>query len=171
MSEVRKGSVKFKGEPVDLVGPELKVGDAAPEFELQRQDLSTETLATSAGKTRIVLTMPSLDTGVCAIETKRFNEEVANLPQVEILAVSMDLPFAQKRWCGAEGVTAVRTLSAHRSEQMGQAYGVAIADGPLQRLLARAIFVIGPDDTLKHIEYVDDISHEPNYEAALAATR
>lgn len=171
MSEVRTGAVSFKGNPVDLVGPELKVGAKAPDFALQRQDMSEETLASSAGTRRVILTMPSLDTPVCATETRRFNEEVGKLQGVTVLAVSMDLPFAQKRWCGAEGVEGVRTLSAHRSEQFGHAYGVSIAAGPLTRLLARAVFVVDGDGTLRHVEYVKDIASEPDYAAALRHVR
>lgn len=171
MSDVRKGAVLFKGNPVDLRGPELKVGSKAPEFTLQRQDLTDETLATTSGSHRVILTVPSLDTPVCATETRRFNEEVGQLRGVTVLAVSMDLPFAQKRWCAAEGIDIVRTLSAHRNEPFGEAYGVAISSGPLQRLLARAVFVVDGEGVLRHVEYVKDISSEPNYAAALQHVR
>lgn len=163
--------VTLKGNPVQLAGSELKAGDQAPDFSLQSNALEEITLASSAGKTRILATVPSLDTGVCHAETKRFNDEAANLEGVQILVVSMDLPFGQKRWCGAEGVDKVSTLSAHRSEDFGKNYGVLISGGGLDRCLTRAIFVIGPDDTLKHVEYCSEITEHPNYDAVLAAAK
>ena len=171
MADVRSGAVTLKGGPVDLVGPELKAGDAAPDFSLQDNDLGDVTLATGAGKTRIIATIPSLDTPVCHEETKKFNEQAGSLENVEILVVSMDLPFGQKRWCGAEGVEAVKTLSAHRCTKFGEDYGVLIKGGPLERVLARAIFVVGADNTLKHVEYVSEIAEHPDYDAALAAAK
>jgi len=171
MADIRAGAVTLKGGPVDLAGPELKVGEAAPEFSLQDTGLGDVTLADSAGKTRIIATIPSLDTPVCHEETKRFNEQAGELSDTEILVVSMDLPFGQKRWCGSEGVESVRTLSAHRCTKFGENYGVLISGGPLDRCLARAIFVVGPDGTLKHVEYVSEIAEHPNYDAALAAAR
>ena len=163
--------VSFKGNPVNLSGNEVKAGQAAPDFKVQKSDMSDYTLGTSAGKTRIVATVPSLDTPVCDMETKRFNEEASKLPNVEILCVSMDLPFAQKRWCAAANVDKVITASDHRDASLGRNYGVLISGGPLDRLLARAVFVIGPDNKLKHVEYVSDIAQHPNYDAALAAAR
>ena len=171
MAETREGATKLKGNPVDLVGPELKAGDAAPDFSLVANDLSEVTLASGAGKTRIVATVPSLDTPVCAEETKKFNDHVKELPEVEVLVASMDLPFGQKRWCGSEGVENVKTVSGHRCTQFGENYGVLIAGGPLQRCLARAIFVIGPDNNLKHVEYVGEIAEHPNYDAVIAAAK
>jgi thiol peroxidase len=156
---------------VDLAGPSLKAGDKAPDFALQGTDLGEVTLKSSSGKTRIVATVPSLDTPVCHEETKRFNQEAAKLPNVEVLVVSMDLPFGQKRWCGAEGVDKVKTLSAHRCGKFGEEYGVLIKGGPLDRCLARAIFVVGPDDKLKHVQYVGEITEHPNYEAALQSAK
>lgn len=163
--------VSFKGNPVNLSGNEVKAGQAAPDFKVQKSDMSDYTLGTSAGKTRIVATVPSLDTPVCDMETKRFNEEASKLPNVEILCVSMDLPFAQKRWCAAANVDKVITASDHRDASLGRNYGVLISGSPLDRLLARAVFVIGPDNKVKHVEYVSDIAQHPNYEAALAAAR
>ena len=163
--------VAFKGNPVNLVGNELKVGQAAPDFKVQKSDLSDYTLATSAGKTRIVATVPSLDTPVCDQETKRLNEEASKLSNVEIVCVSMDLPFAQKRWCVASNVDKVVTASDHRDASFGKNYGVLISGGALDRVLARAVFVIGPDNKLKHVEYVSDITQQPNYDAALAAAK
>jgi thiol peroxidase len=171
MADIRKGAVTLKGNPVDLAGPQLKVGDTAPEFTLQGADLKDVTLATSAGKTRILAAIPSLDTPVCHKETKLFNDKVKATPGLSVLVVSMDLPFGQKRWCGAEGVENVTTLSAHRCTKFGEDYGVLIKGGALDRCLARAIFVIGSDNKIKHVEYVSEIANEPNYDAALAAAK
>lgn len=167
----RVAAVTLKGNPVDLKGRALKVGDEAPDFKLQDNGLGEVTLASSAGKTRIIATIPSLDTSVCALETKRFNDEAKNLPNVEVLVVSMDLPFGAKRWCGAEGVESVKTLSAHRCTDFGSDYGVLISGGALDRCLARAIFVVDPAGKVKHVEYVSEISQHPNYDAAIAAAR
>lgn len=164
-------NVAFKGNPVTLLGNEVKVGQAAPEFKVQKSDMSDYTLGTSAGKTRIIATVPSLDTPVCDLETKRFNDEASKLPNVEIVCVSMDLPFAQKRWCAASNVDKVITASDHREASFGRSYGVLISGGPLDRVLARAVFVIGSDNKVKHVEYVSSIGEHPNYEAALAAAR
>lgn len=169
MADVRSGAVTLKGGPVDLAGPEIKAGDAAPEFSLQDNGLGEVTLASSAGKTRIIATVPSLDTPTCHAETKEFNAKAGSLPNTEILVVSMDLPFGQKRWCGAEGVESVSTLSAHRCTKFGEDYGVLIKGGPLDRCLARAVFVVDGDGKVKYAEYVSEIADHPNYEAALAA--
>ena len=164
-------SVTFKGNPITLLGNEVKVGQAAPDFKVQKIDLTEYTLSASAGKTRIVASVPSLDTPVCDLETKRFNEEAARLPNVEIVCVSMDLPFAQKRWCGASSVDKVITASDHRDASFARNYGVLISGGPLDRLTARAVFVIGPDNKVRHVEYVKDITEHPNYEVVLAAAK
>ncbi len=164
-------SVTLKGNPVTLRGSEVKPGSPAPDFKLQNNALADVTLADSAGKTRIIATVPSLDTPTCHAETKRFNEEAANLGDVQVLVVSTDLPFGQKRWCGAEGVDKVSCLSDHRNTSFGDAYGVLINGGPLDRCLCRAIFVVGPDNTVKHAEYVSEIAEHPNYDAALAAAK
>lgn len=169
MPETRAGAVTFKGSPVDLLGPELKVGDKAPAFALQDNALQEVGLGDSAGKTRIIASVPSLDTSVCSLETKRFEEEAGKREDIAFYAVSCDLPFGQKRWCGSEGVSKVTCLSDHRAAAFGEAYGVLITGGPLDRVLARAVFVIGPDDTIKHVEYVSEIAEHPNYDAALAA--
>lgn len=169
MADVRSGAVTLKGNPVDLAGPELKPGDDAPEFTLQSQGLDDVTLSSSAGKTRIIATVPSLDTSTCHTETKTFNEKAAGLDNVEVLCVSMDLPFGQKRWCGAEGVENLSTLSAHRCTKFGEDYGVLIKGGPLDRCLARAVFVVDGEGKIKHAEYVSEIANEPDYDAALAA--
>lgn len=164
-------SVTLKGNPVSLKGDEIKAGDKAPPFILQNNGLEDVTLESSSGKTRIIATVPSLDTPTCHAETKRFNEEAANLGDVEVLVISTDLPFGQKRWCGAEGVDQVQCLSDHRAASFGEHYGVLISGGPLDRCLCRAIFVIGPDDTVKHVEYVSEIADHPDYDAALAAAK
>ena len=165
-------TVTFKGNPVALEGNEVSVGQAAPDFKVQKSsDMSDYTLATSAGKTRILVAVPSLDTPVCDTETRRFNEEAAKLPEVEIVTISMDLPFAQKRWCGAAGVDKVVTASDHRDASFGKNYGVLISGGPLDRIHARSVFVVGPDNTLKYVEYVSDIAEQPNYEAVLEAAK
>ena len=164
-------SVTLKGNPVELSGNELNAGDKAPDFTLQNGELGDVTLADSAGKTRIIATVPSLDTPTCHAETKRFNEEAAGLEGVEILVVSTDLPFGQNRWCGAEGVDKVACLSDHRTAGFAKAYGVLIKGGPLDRCTCRAIFVVAPDDTIKHVEYVAEIADHPDYDAALAAAK
>ena len=164
-------SVTFKGNPITLLGNEVKVGQAAPDFKVQKIDLTEYTLSASAGKTRIVASVPSLDTSVCDLETKRFNQEAAKLPNVEIVCVSMDLPFAQKRWCGASSVDKVITASDHREASFARNYGVLISGGPLDRLTARAVFVIGPDNKVRHVEYVKEVTEHPNYEAVLAAAK
>ncbi len=164
-------AVTLKGNPVELAGTELKAGDAAPDFTLQANDLSEDNLARGAGKVRILATIPSLDTPVCAAETKKFNDEVKGLDGVEVLVVSMDLPFGQKRWCGAEGVDNVQSVSAHRCTKFGEDYGTLIKGGPLDRCLCRAIFVIDGDNQIKHVEYVGEIAEHPDYDAAIAAAK
>ncbi len=162
-------TVTFKGSVLDLVGKEVCVGQRAPDFKVQHQDLSDCTLATYAGKTRILCTVPSLDTSVCDTEMKKFNEKAPGLQNSVILCVSTDLPFAHKRWCGANGCRAIITASDHRERSLGRAYGCLIQSGPLSQLLCRAVFVIGPDDTVHHVEYVREIAEEPDYEAIFKA--
>lgn len=165
-------TVTFKGNPLTLQGDEVKVGQAAPDFKVQKSsDMGDYALATSAGKTRIIVSVPSLDTPVCDMETRRFNEEASKLSDIEVLCVSMDLPFAQKRWCGAAGVEQVVTASDHRDASFGKNYGVLVSGGPLDRLLARAVFVIGPDNKVKYAEYVKEIAEHPNYEAVMSAAK
>lgn len=164
----RAGAVTLRGNPFTLVGPEIKPGQKAPDFTLLTNDLKPFTLASSAAKVRILSVVPSLDTPVCDAQTRRFNEEASKLPGVEILSISVDLPFAQKRWCGAAGVDKVTTLSDHRDASFGRAYGTLIKE---LRLDARAIFVLDPDNTVRHVEYVKEVAEHPNYEAALAAAR
>lgn len=162
-------SVTFKGTPLTLLGNELAVGQAAPEFKLLANDLSPVTLADSAGKVRLISVVPSLDTGVCDQQTRRFNEEAAALgDNVVILTVSADLPFAQGRWCGAAGISAVKTLSDHYDMNFADAYGVHIKE---LRLDTRAIFVVDSAGKLVHVEYVPEMTDHPNYDAALAAVK
>ncbi len=164
----RPEAVNFGGKMLTVVGPELKPGDAAPDFRLVANDLSVKTLGEWAGTTRIVSVVPSLDTGVCDRQTRRFNELAASIPDVVVLTVSMDLPFAQKRWCGAAGVDKVHTLSDHRDASFGAAWGTLIKD---VRLLQRAVFVVGKDGRVRHAQYVVQTGTEPDYDAALAAAR
>ena len=147
MANIRSGAVTLKGNPVDLAGAALAVGAAAPDFSLQGADLKDVTLANSAGKVRIIATIPSLDTPVCHKETKLFNDKAKALPNVQVLCVSMDLPFAQKRFCNSFAVDNVKMLSDHREASFGTAYGTLIKE---LRILSRAIFVVGPDNTVKY---------------------
>jgi len=168
MSE-RTGIVTAGGNPVTLVGDEIKVGDRAPDFEVVDNDMKPVRFSSFGGKVRIVASVPSLDTAVCDMETRRFNTEAAGLGgDVQILTISMDLPFAQKRWCGAAGVTQVTVLSDHRAVEFGHAYGVLIKE---TRLLARAVFVIDRDGVVRYVQIVDETSHEPDYDAALTAAK
>jgi thiol peroxidase len=164
----RKGAVTLRGNAMTLLGPEIKVGDKAPNFTLTGNDMKPVTLADTTGKVRIIASVPSLDTPVCDAETRRFNEEAAKLSGVEILTVSVDLPMAQKRWCGAAGVDQVRTLSDYRDRNFGTSYGVLIQEILLE---ARAIFVLDKSDTVKYVEYVKEVAEQPNFDAALAAAR
>ncbi len=158
----------MRGNPLTLIGPELKAGDKAPDFKLVDNGLKNVTLADTGHNVRIISVVPSLDTPVCDAQTKRFNEEAAKLPDVDILTVSMDLPFAQKRWCGAFGVDKVKMLSDHRDGSFGSNYGTLIKD---LRIESRAIFVLDKNDTIRHAEYVKEVADFPNYDAALAAAR
>jgi thioredoxin-dependent peroxiredoxin len=165
-------NVTLKGNPVTLGGSEVKPGQAAPDFTAVDNGLQPVKLSSAKGKVVILSAVPSLETPVCDTETKRFNQEAAGLGAgVEIWTISMDLPFAQKRWCGAAGVTAVKTLSDFRERSFAPAYGVLVKDGPLTGLTARAVFVVGKDGVVKHAEYVKDITQEPDYAAALAAAK
>lgn len=161
-------SVTFKGNPVTLPGNEVKVGDKAPDFKVLANDLSEVTLADSKGQVRLISVVPSLDTGVCDAQTRRFNEEAAKLDNVKVLTVSVDLPFAQKRWCGANGIENVQTLSDHRDLSFGEAYGVTIKE---LRLLARAVFVVDSNDQVTYVEYVSEATNHPDYDAAVEAAK
>jgi thiol peroxidase len=165
----RQGLVTMKGNPLTLVGTELKVGDQAPAFVALDNDLSPVSLDSFRGKVCIISSVPSLDTPVCDMETRRFNNEAGALgDDVVILTISLDLPFAQKRWCGAAGVERVQTLSDHRDASFGQAYGVLIKE---LRLLARAVFVLDQQGTIRYLQLVKEIAEEPDYDAVLNAAR
>ncbi len=165
----RVGVITRRGNPLTLMGDELRVGDAAPEFVVLDNDLSPVTLSSFRGKVCIISSVPSLDTPVCDTETRRFNEEAGKLgDEVVILTVSMDLPFAQKRWCGLAGVDKVTTLSDHRDAAFGKAYGVLIKE---LRLLARAVFVVDREGRIQYIQLVKELTEEPNYEAVLDAVK
>ena len=165
MEQERKGVITFQGGPLTLIGPELKVGDKAPDFKLVDTSLKPVTLADSKGKTRLISVVPSIDTPVCDIQTKRFNQEAATLPpHVAVLAVSMDLPFAQGRWCKRAATDKIQMLSDYKEHAFGQAYGVLIKE---LQLLSRAVFVIGPDDKVQYAEYVKEITEHPDYKKVL----
>ena len=165
MAQERKNVVTFKGGPLTLIGPELKVGDKAPDFKLIDTGLKPVTLADSKGKARLISVVPSIDTPVCDLQTKRFNQEASKLPaNVTVITVSMDLPFAQGRWCGLAGANKVQMLSDYQDHAFGQAYGVLIKE---LKLLSRAVFVIGPDDKVQYVEYVKEITTHPDYEKVL----
>src|ERR1700690_1254657 len=158
----------LRGNPVTLAGSELHPGDAAPDFTCVDTALKPVTLAGTGHGVRIFSVLPSLDTPVCDAQTKRFNEEAAKLSNVDIYTISMDLPFAQKRFSNSFAVDQVKMLSDHRDASFGAAYGTLIKD---MRILSRAIFVVGPDDKIKYSEYVPEVANHPNYEAALAAAK
>ena len=164
-----KNTVTFKGNPLTLVGSLPRVGQKAPDFEVLSNDLSPVKLSDFKGKTLVICSVPSLDTSVCDTEVRRFNEEATSLGEdVAVLAISMDLPFAQKRWCGAAGIKNVQTLSDHRDASFGRAYGVLINE---LRLLARAVFVVDKKGVIRYIQLVDEMTNEPDYDAALRAAK
>jgi thiol peroxidase len=152
------------GNAQTLIGPELKKGDAAPDFKTVDEKMQPVDLAKTGTGVRIFSVVPSLDTPVCDAQTKKFNEDLPSMAGVEVYTISMDLPFAQKRWSSAYGVDRVKMLSDHRDGSFGMNYGVLIKDA---RLLARALFVIGKDNTIQHAEYVSEVANHPNYQAAV----
>lgn len=165
----RTGIITFKGNPMTLLGPELKVGDKAPDFCVVDNTLAPVGIDTHAGKIRVISAVPSLDTPVCDTETRRFNQEAAALPDnVVVLTVSLDLPFAQKRWCGAAGIDKVTTLSDYRDRSFGHNYGVVIKE---LLLLARCIFVVDADGIIRYIQQVPEVTSEPDYAAVLTAVK
>lgn len=167
--EENSGIITMKGNPLTLVGKQPKVGEHAPDFEVLDNDLSPVRLSSFRGKVCVIASVPSLDTPVCDMETRRFNEEAGILgPDVAILTISMDLPFAQKRWCGAAGVDKVTTLSDHLSASFGEAYGVLIKE---LRLLARAVFVVDGDGVVQYVQIVKEVTDEPDYEDVLGALK
>ena len=151
-----------------LLGPELKAGDSAPDFDVVSDTLKPVSLETTGNNVRIFSVVPSLDTPVCDAQTKRFNEEAAKMPNVDIYTVSMDLPFAQKRWCGNFGVDKVKMLSDHKSGSFGERYGTLIKE---LRIESRAIFVVDKANKIRYVEYVKEVADHPNYDAALAAVK
>jgi thiol peroxidase len=164
----RTEATTLMGKPMTLVGPELKAGDAAPDFSVTDSSMKPVKLADTGHSVRIFSVVPSLDTPVCDAQTKRFNEEVVKLPGVEVFTISADLPFAQKRWCGAFGVDNVKMLSDYKDASFGENYGTLIKD---LRILSRAIFVVDKENKIRHAEYVKEVADHPNYEAALEAAK
>jgi thioredoxin-dependent peroxiredoxin len=165
----RKNVVTKHGEPITLVGDEIKTGQKAPDFKLQDVKWNIVKLSDSKGMVRLLSVVPSLDTKVCDLQTQRFESEAASVPgNVAMLTISMDLPFAQERYCGAHAITKIKTLSDHMDASFGTAYGVLIKE---MRLLSRAIFIIDSDDFVKYVEYVQDISNHPDYVKALEALK
>jgi thiol peroxidase len=165
----RTGMITMRGNPLTLIGNEVKVGEMAPDFVVLDNNLSPVKFSSFRGKTCIISSVPSLDTPVCDMETRKFNEEAGRLgPEVVILTISMDLPFAQKRWCAAAGVDKVQTLSDHRDASFGTSYGVLIKE---LRLLARAVFLVDRKGIIQYIQLVKEVTKEPDYEAALNTLR
>jgi len=162
--EERKQVVTFQGNPVTLLGSEIKVGDKAPDFKLLATDMKEVELSQSRGKVRLLSVVTSLDTPVCDLQTQRFEEEASKFKDVVIYTVSMDLPFAQARYCGAHNISNLQTLSDHREASFGTAYGVLIKE---LRLFSRAIFIVDRDDTVRYVEYVREVTQHPDYEKAL----
>jgi thioredoxin-dependent peroxiredoxin len=164
-----KRSVKMKGNPLTLSGKPVTIGKAAPDFEVLDNDLNPVKLSSFRGKICLIASVPSLDTSVCDMETRKFNEKAGAFgDKVVILTISMDLPFAQKRWCGAAGVKNVLTLSDHRKAEFGKAFGVLIEQ---LRLLARAVFIVDTAGTIKYIQMVEELTHEPDYEQVFNALK
>ena len=167
-TQERSGVVTFKGNPLTLVGQPVSGGMPAPNFQAVGQDLSTISLDQFRGKPLLISAVPSLDTPVCDAQTRRFNEEAAKIKNLQLLTISMDLPFAQKRWCGAAGISGSITASDHRDASFGTAYGALIKE---LRLLTRAVFLIDGSGVVRYVEYVPEVTSHPNYDAALAAAR
>jgi len=165
----RDAAVLFKGNPATLLGPEIKVGDTAPDFQVVDNGLAPVTLATDAGKVRLITVVPSLDTPVCDTMTRQFNQQAADLPDsVAVYTISVDLPFAQKRWCGNAGIDKVKTLSDYQERSFGLNYGLLLKN---LKLLARAVYVIDQNDKVAYCELVPEVTAEPDYAAALEAVK
>ncbi len=164
----RPEATTLKGNPLTLIGPELKAGDTAPDFACVDNGLQPVKLAGTGSGVRIFSVVPSLDTPVCDMQTKRFSDEAGKLSDIAIYTISMDLPFAQTRWCGAFGVDNIKMLSDHVSGSFGSAYGTLIKE---LRIECRAIFVLDKDNTIRHAEYVKEVTDHPNYDGALAAAK
>ncbi|MCJ8009611.1 thiol peroxidase [Lederbergia wuyishanensis] len=161
-------AVTFKGNPMTLIGNEVKAGDKAPDFTVLANDLSEVKLSDYKGSIRLISVVPSVDTGVCAAQTKRFNEEIANLGNVQVLTISADLPFAQARWANENSLNDAKIFSDYRDLSFGEAYGVVMKE---LRLLARSVFVIDSEDTIVYAEYVSEVTNHPDYDAALDAAK
>jgi len=169
MTQERTNVATFKGNPITLIGPELKVGEKAPDFRLNKNLLEEVTLADYEGKIKLISVVPSLDTGVCDAQTRRFNQEATELGEdVIILTISADLPFAQARWCGAAGVDRVVTLSDYKDNSFGKTYGVLIKEFALDH---RAVFVLDKDNTIRYVEVLNEMGEHPNYEEPIAAVK
>lgn len=169
MANERTGAATLKGNPITLIGPELKAGDKAPDFKVNKDLLNQVSLSDFAGKVKLISVVPSVDTGVCDAQTRRFNEEAAKLgDDVVVLTISNDLPMAQGRWCGAAGVDKVTMLSDYKDLSFGNAYGVHIKE---LRLLMRSIFVLDKNDTITYVEYLKEMTNHPDYEKAIEATK
>ena len=167
--EKRTGVVTFAGNPITLVGPEIKVGQQAPDFTVLSNDLQPKTLKDYEGKVKVISVVPSLDTGVCDAQTRWFNQDATSLSEdVVVLTISMDLPFAQKRWCGAEGIENAIMLSDYFDHSFGRDYGLLMNEW---HILARAVFVLDSDNIVRYVEYVDNINSEPDFEAAISAAK
>src|SRR5579871_1037360 len=164
----RAEATTLRGKPMTLVGPEAKPGEKAPEFHAIDNSLQPVTLESTGHGVRIFSVVPSLDTPVCDAQTKRFNEEAGKLPDVSIYTISMDLPFAQTRWCGAFGVDHIKMISDHRDGSFGEHYGTLIKE---LRIHSRAIFVVDQQNTIQHVQYVKEVADHPNYESALAVAK
>jgi thiol peroxidase len=164
-------SIKFKGNPINTVGTLPAVGSQAPDFKLTKTDLADVSLKDFAGKKVVLNIFPSIDTGVCATSVKKFNQEAANLPGAVVVGVSRDLPFAHKRFCGAENIANVVTTSDLRESSFGKAYGVTMSDGPLAGLFSRSIVVLDAAGKVIYTEQVPEITQEPDYAKALAALK
>lgn len=165
----RTGVATVGGNPVTLLGPEIKVGDKAPDFKLNKDLMTEVSLSDYAGKVKLISVVPSVDTGTCDAQTRRFNVEAEKLgDDVVILTISVDLPFAQSRFCGAAGIDKVVTLSDYKNRSFGQAYGVLIKEIQLDQ---RAIFIVDANDTVRYVEYLSEMKEHPNYDAALHALR
>ena len=166
--EKRTDVVTFKGNPITLLGPEIKVGAKAPDFTVLSTSLEPVKLSDFSGQVRIISVVPSIDTAVCSLQTRHFNQDAAQLDGVVILSVSVDLPFALAKYCAAEGIESVKTLSDHKELDFGLKYGFVIEE---LRLLARGIVVVDKEDMVRYVEYVREIAEQPDYEKVLAAAK
>lgn len=161
--EKHKGMITFGGNPLTLSGPLSKVGNLAPDFTAISKDLSPFKFSDTKGKLRVISVVPSIDTGICDAQTRRFNQEAANYNDVEIITISVDLPFALDRYCGAAGIDKIQTVSDHKDLDFGKKYGFVVDE---LRLLSRGIIIVDKDDTIKYVEYVSEIAEHPNYDKA-----